>query len=199
MKVSKEAKIGLFAIIIIAASYTLINFLRGNDFLKKTTNIYSEYENVVGLPPSGPVYIKGFNAGSIIGIKHNKEKDNFIVKLSIKSEFKIPSDSKTVIYSGDILGGKAVRIDLGESDTFISSGDTLQGIIEPDMLTSLIGSITPLSEEIKVLVANLNKTVTSVNEIIDEPLKNDIKGIVSKIENSAENIEYITKKVKTGT
>lgn len=199
MKLSKEAKIGLFVILTLAATYIVINFLRGNDFLKGSTDIYSEYENVEGLTPSGPVYIKGFNCGSITAIKYNKAKGDFLVKLNIKSDFKVPSDSKTVIYSSDILGGKAIRIDLGTSQVLAKTGDTIIGSVEPDMLTSLIGSVAPLADQIKVLLDNLNTTVDNLNDIIDQETKDDIKSIVTKIEKSALNIEYITSKVKTST
>lgn len=199
MKLSKEAKIGLFVVVVLAATFIVINFLRGNDFMKGSTEIYSEYENVEGLTPAGPVYIKGFNAGSIVGIKYNKKKGGFLVKLNIKSDFKIPADSRTEIYSADILGGKAIRINLGESEKMARSGDTLQGSVLPDMLSSLLSSATPLIEQLQTLAASLNKTVSGINGILDESLRDDVKAIISKIEDSAENIEYITGKVKTST
>lgn len=196
MKLSKEVKIGLFVVLILAATFTVINFLRGNDFLKGSTEIYSEYENVEGLTPAGPVYIKGFKAGSIVGVKYNQEKGDFLVKLNIKSDFKIPEDSRTEIYSSDILGGRAIRISLGESDKPVRSGDTLQGSVQPDMFSSILTSVTPLKEQLETLVTSLNKTVDGINDILDDDLRSDVKSIVAKIEKSAVNVEYITQKVK---
>ena len=66
MKLSREFKIGFFAVTVVAASFFLINYLRGEDIFNREIEISSRYQNVEGLVPSAPVYIKGYKAGKIV-------------------------------------------------------------------------------------------------------------------------------------
>ncbi len=199
MKISKEAKIGLFVVLIIAAIFILINFLRGNGFLKRSNDYYSSYENVEGLNPSTPVYIQGFKAGSVVAIKYNKKKANYVIKINMKGEFDIPQDSRTEIYSSDILGGKAIRVVYGESKLLAKSGDTLRGSSQPDMLSQLINGVIPIKDQINVLINNLNEAITNINDILNESNKKEVAEILSGIRKSVDNIEYISSALKTNS
>ena len=49
---SKEFKIGLFAVITAVVSFFLINYLRGEDIFNREIELSSRYQNVEGLVPS---------------------------------------------------------------------------------------------------------------------------------------------------
>ena len=55
----KELKIGIFVVAVLVASFFVLNYLRGEDIFGREFRISSRYENVEGLVPSAPVYIKG--------------------------------------------------------------------------------------------------------------------------------------------
>ena len=61
IKLTKEQKTGLFALVTLIATYFLINFLKGQDFFNKNNIYLVEYENVEGLTPTGPVFFKVFD------------------------------------------------------------------------------------------------------------------------------------------
>ena len=115
---SKEFKIGLFAVITAVVSFFLINYLRGEDIFNREIELSSRYQNVEGLVPSAPVFIKGYKAGKVAEVNYDSEAEDFEVICSIKKEFRIPSDSRMTIYSVDIMGGKGVKIELGVSDSY---------------------------------------------------------------------------------
>ena len=102
MKYSKELKIGVFVVVILTASFFLINYLRGEDIMNKEIELESRYENVEGLVASAPVYIKGYKAGKVSEVVYQPETDDFKVVCSIKKEFKIPQDTRMTIYAVDI-------------------------------------------------------------------------------------------------
>ena len=112
---SKELKIGIFTVSILIVSFFLINYLRGEDIFNREMELSSRFENVEGLVPSAPVFIKGYKAGKVSEVVYDSENEDFEVLCSIKKEFQIPADSKMTIYSVDIMGGKGIRIDLGTS------------------------------------------------------------------------------------
>ena len=65
MKHTKELKIGIFVIVILTASFFLINYLRGEDIFNNEYEVTGRYENVEGLVASAPVFIKGYKAGKV--------------------------------------------------------------------------------------------------------------------------------------
>ena len=127
MKYSKEFKIGVFVVVVLTASFFVINYLRGKDIFNKEIEIVSQYENVEGLVESAPVFIKGYKAGKVTEVAYRPEVELFKVTCSVKKEFRIPSDSKMTIYAVDIMGGKGVKIDLGTSSEYVT---VLEGIQE---------------------------------------------------------------------
>lgn len=168
MKVSKELKIGLFVIIVLTASFSLINYLRGEDILDREIELKGNYEDIRGLVASAPVYIKGYKAGEVSEIIYSSEENRFEVVCSVLKDFNVPVDSRMVIYSVDIMGGKGIRIDYGESEEYASDGNTLQTAFEQDLLGGLGESIGPLLEKVTGTLDSLSVTVAGVNKVLSD-------------------------------
>ena len=135
LKLSREFKIGFFGILMIAALYWGINFLKGRDLFTSSVHYYAVYDQVNGLQSSAAVLIKGYKVGSISDISFDPERsDKVVVEFSIKSKFKIPDDTKARIFSDGLMGGKAVELELGKSAKYLQQGDTLFSEINKDFL-----------------------------------------------------------------
>lgn len=180
MKISKEIKIGSFIVIVLVASFFLINYLRGEDIFNREIELVAKYDNLHGLVPSAPVYIKGFKAGDVSEISYISEEGVFKVVCSVYNDFKIPVDSKMVIYSMDIMGSKAVRIDLGLSDVEAEDEALLEGVFEQDLMGSLGDSIGPLLEKVSGTLDSLSVTVAGVNKVLSD---NNIASITRTLAN----------------
>ncbi len=168
MKASKELKIGVFVIVVLTASFFLINYLRGKDIFNKEIEISSRYSDVEGLVASAPVYIRGFKAGKVTEVVYDSESDDFEVTCSVLKEFKIPEDSRMTIYGVDIMGGKGIRIDLGTSVELLTDGGQLAPASEPALLDGLASSVTPLLDKVGNTLDSLNVAVSSVNRILSD-------------------------------
>ena len=168
MKASKELKIGVFVIVVLTASFFLINYLRGKDIFNKEIEISSRYSDVEGLVASAPVYIRGFKAGKVTEVVYDSESDDFEVTCSVLKEFKIPEDSRMTIYGVDIMGGKGIRIDLGTSVELLADGGQLAPASEPALLDGLASSVTPLLDKVGNTLDSLNAAVSSVNRILSD-------------------------------
>ena len=68
MGISKEVKVGFFAIVAIATLYLGFNYLKGIDFLSRSNRYYVLYEDVGGLTKSNPIKISGFSVGKVSNI-----------------------------------------------------------------------------------------------------------------------------------
>lgn len=184
----KEVRIGLFAAAVTAAAVFTVEFLKGKDIFSKTDTYYIIYPSVDGVDVSTAVTVGGYTAGRVSDVEYNPETMNYTVTVSVSREFTFPDDSRMEVYSSDIMGTRKIRIAAGSSNTTAESGDTIRGIIEPDILSSLAGSIEPVAAGLDTLVRGLNRTVESVNLILDENSRDRINSILGNMEAITENL-----------
>ena len=196
MKLAKEFKIGIFVVTVLVASFFVINYLRGEDIFNREMEIHSTYENVEGLVASAPVYIKGYKAGKVSEVIYQPETDDFRVVCSIKKEFRIPEDSRMVIYGVDIMGTKGVKIDLGGSDTVIEDGDGLQSGFEAGLVDGLAAGITPLMAKLETTLDSLAVTVSGVNAMLSEDNRKAISSTLAHLEKTTADVARISAMVR---
>ena len=192
LKITREQRIGFFAIVILSALFFLINYLKGRDLFGKTNIYYAIYENVEGLTTTGPVFIKGLKVGFVEKIKFAQERDRFIVALSVKSGYNIPENSVAEIFSSDIMGTKSIRIDLGDSKKYMKEKDTLGASVQVSLITMLTQELIPLKNKAEVLIESMNKTFQNINQVLDENTKKDISASIAELKATISNIESIT-------
>ncbi len=196
MKLSKEFKIGVFVVTVLLVTFFVINYLRGEDIFNRNITVISRYENVEGLVPSAPVYIRGYKAGTVAEVIYDTKTEDFIVDCSVSKKFKIPVDSKMTIYSTDIMGGKGVRIELGTATDYIKDGGELENDFEKDMLSTLEASIGPLMSSLTATIDSLSITVNNVTAILSEKNRTSIEITLKKLENTLANVESISKSIE---
>ena len=195
MKYSKEFKIGVFVVVVLTASFFVINYLRGKDIFNKEIEIVSEYENVEGLVESAPVFIKGFKAGKVSEVLYQSEKELFKVTCSVKKEFRIPEDSKMTIYAVDIMGGKGVKIDLGISDVAVEDGGVLSPSFEPGLLDGLAAGVEPLMTKVANTLDSLSVTVSGINAMLSEANRSSLARTLTHLEETMQNVNGIASAV----
>lgn len=196
MRFSKELKIGVFVVVVLTASFFLINYLRGEDIMNREIELVSQYDNVEGLVASAPVFIKGYKAGKVSEVVYQPESGNFKVTCSIKKEFAIPADSRMTIYAVDIMGGKGVRIDLGSSDDMAKDGDMLQPAFEPGLMDGLSAGIGPLLDKVNHTLDSLGVTVSGVNRVLSEKNTASISRTVAHLERTMADVSQVVANVE---
>ena len=174
IKLNREQKIGLFAIITLFSIYVVINYLKGKDLFSNRNTYYTMFYNIDGLTATGPVYLRGLKIGSIETIEYTPAKDNFIVKLKIQGEYKLPANSVAEIYDVGVLGTKALRINLGDEKLFLQNRDTMQSATNPGMIENLMTEISPLKDKLSNLIETLNTTFESVNQVLNPEARKEI-------------------------
>lgn len=167
LKVSREFKIGFFSVAMLALLYWGINFLKGSDILSSANRYYAVYNQVNGLQSASAIVIKGFKVGSISSMSYDPARsENVVVEFSIKSKYKIPVNSKARIFSDGLMGGKAIEIELGDSQTFLHEGDTLYSEIGKDFLEVAGNEFEMLKIKAYSLMNEMTVALENLNAIL---------------------------------
>ena len=185
--------IGLFVLLTLIATFAVINFLRGEDIFNRSSSYYVVYDQVDGLAVTGPVYLRGYKVGMVEDIVYNHEGNTFEVELKVKSQFEIPANSTAEVYSADIMGARAVRINLGDSKQILESGDTLGAAIQPDMISTVMGQIEPLKEQAMELMATMNRTLESVDKLLDSTSRSEIQSSLKHLNRTLANAATLSR------
>ena len=182
MKIQKETKIGIIAVIIIAFFIWGYNFLKGKNILTTNKSYYAIYNNIGGLEEASPVYVSGYKVGVVESIKlHKLHRDQIVVRFSIEENMDLPIETKAIIYPATLIAGKAIKLEFDENSQFYSNGDTVVGVLEQDLVSSLSEELMPVKNKIEGLVVSMD----SVLAIFDHQRREDLKS-------SLDNINTIT-------
>ena len=192
-RLSRMQAIGLFVLLTLIATFAVINFLRGEDIFNRSSSYYVVYDQVDGLTVTGPVYLRGYKVGMVEDIVYNPQQNNFEVELKVKSQFEIPANSTAEVYSADIMGARAVRINIGDSRQMLQSGDTLGAAIQPDMISTVLGQIEPLKEQAEELMENMNRTLESVNQLLDSTSRVEIQSSLKHLNRTLANAASLSR------
>ena len=195
INMSKEVKIGTFAVTILVVSFFLINYLRGEDIFNREIEISSRFESVEGLVASAPVFIKGYNAGKVSEVVYDTQNEDFEVVCSIAKDFRIPADSRMTIFSTDIMGGKGIRIDLGTSSEYVDEGDVLVPDFEKGLMDGLAEGIMPLLEKVNNTIDSLNVTVSGINSFLSAENVATLSSTLKHIDATMANLRGISSSV----
>lgn len=192
-RLSRMQAIGLFVLLTLIATFAVINFLRGEDIFNRSSSYYVVYDQVDGLTVTGPVYLRGYKVGMVEDIAYNPQQNNFEVELKVKSQFEIPVNSTAEVYSADIMGARAVRINIGDSEQILESGDTLASAIQPDMISTVMGQIEPLKEQAIELMATMNRTLESVDKLLDSTSRAEIQSSLKHLNRTLANAASLSR------
>jgi len=187
LHLSKEIKAGLILLLLAAAMYWLVYFLKGRDIFNRFTSYRIEYENVEGITDTGPVYIRGLKVGTIKTISYNDQKDIFDVTVQLESRYKIPDNSVAQIYSVDLLGTKAIRIHLGNSAQILTHNDLMPSNIASDLMSYMGQELPLLKEQITGILVGLDSTMHHVNTILGVQNQQNVE---NALEHLAETLRH---------
>lgn len=192
----KELKIGIFAVAVLTTSFFVLNYLRGEDIFNREADYVASYDNVEGLVASAPVYIKGYKAGKVTEVIYDASQDKFFVTCSVSKQFTIPADTRMMIYSVDIMGGKGVRFDLGEASEKAADGDTLSSGFEAGLMDGLASGVGPLLTKVAKAVDSLTVTISGVNGILTEDNRSRVSNSLASLEQTLVNVKDISANIE---
>jgi len=190
IKISKYTKLGFLVISCLAILIWGINFLKGIDLLKRSSEYYVVYEKIDGLLESSSVTINGYQVGQVSDIELMSDySGRLFVTLSLHGDYKIAKGSTAKIVSSDIMGTKSIKMEIVHSGEYYQPNDTIPGSTEGDLKEQVSMQVLPLKKKAEELIASLDSALTVVTYIFNEKTRENLTESFENINRTVANIE----------
>lgn len=186
MKLTKEIKIALVAIVGILIMYFGINFLKGMNLFSTNNTYFITFDDIQGLGASTPIYADGYKVGTVDGLEYDyKENGPIKVKVDINKDLRIPQGSKAEIVK-DLMGNLQVNLLLANNPRErVEPGGIIPGAVNGGMMDKA-ANLVPVVEK---MLPKLDSILTSVNALLADPA----------LAASLHNVETITSNLTVST
>ena len=186
MKLTKEIKIALVAIVGILIMYFGINFLKGMNLFSTNNTYFITFDDIQGLGASTPIYADGYKVGTVDGLEYDyKENGPIKVKVDIIKDLRIPQGSKAEIVK-DLMGNLQVNLLLANNPRErVEPGGIIPGAVNGGMMDKA-ANLVPVVEK---MLPKLDSILTSVNALLADPA----------LAASLHNVETITSNLTVST
>lgn len=196
-KISHEVKVGVVALITIAAFIWLYSFLKGSELFTSTDTYHIVYQDISGLKESSPVEINGYQAGIVQDIKLiNDGSGRLAVAISVDREFDLPEGTEAEITTATLIAGMKIVLRMGEGEEMYQNHDTLQGYVARSIIDKLGESLAPIEGNITDMVVELDSLIASINDLFTPQMASDIQSTVANVNGITANLHEISEKEK---
>lgn len=191
MKLTKEIKIALVAIVGILIMYFGINFLKGMNLFSTNNAYYMTFDDIQGLGASTPIYADGYKVGIVDGLEYDyKENGPIKVKVDIIKDLRIPQGSKAEIVK-DLMGNLQVNLLLANNPRErVEPGGVIPGAVNGGMMDKA-ANLVPVVEK---MLPKLDSILTSVNALLADPA---LAASLHNVETITSNLTVSTRELNT--
>lgn len=191
MKLTKEIKIALVAIVGILVMYFGINFLKGMNLFSTNNAYYMTFDDIQGLGASTPIYADGYKVGTVDGLEYDyKENGPIKVKVDINKDLRIPQGSKAEIVK-DLMGNLQVNLLLANNPRErVEPGGIIPGAVNRGMMDKA-ANLVPVVEK---MLPKLDSILTSVNALLADPA---LAASLHNVETITSNLTVSTRELNT--
>ena len=184
MKFSKELKAGVIALLAIVGFVVLFQFMKGRSLFTTDNIFYAKYDNVEGLAQSSPVSINGLKVGQVDKIIPHTSKTgqiDFLVKITVDDNFEFSKNSTLEIFEPGLMSGKEMRINLMYGGPTAKDGDTLKGAFKLGTLGSLSSQVGPVKDQLQTVLHRVDSLMTNANQLVDAQNRQEIKLLLANL------------------
>lgn len=188
MRISNETKVGALTVIAVTIIVLGFNFLRGKTIFKSGNFIYAKYHDTKGLIVSNPVYVNGYQVGTVFEIENlNANLSEISVAIKMNNNYQIPVNSIATIQENP-LGTNSIYITLGTAADYLKNGDTVRTAPATSLLGDFMNTLSPMGEQFKKTIDELRKVLVNVNSVMDDQNKANFKELISNLTKTSDNL-----------
>lgn len=172
MRGGAELRVGLFAVIAIAAAVYFSMATTDNPFKTKGYVLYAHVPTAGGLQPGSSVEMAGVRIGAINLV--SIQDGGALLELGMDPNYQLPADSMVQVTSKGMLGDTVLKVVSGVSDTIAPPESSLKALAPPPSLQDLQVQVGVVAQDLEVITGSLRTLLTSEHTLgsIDSILTN---------------------------
>ncbi|MBU2507924.1 MAG: MCE family protein [Bacteroidetes bacterium] len=184
-----EVKVGVTVLVALIAFFWVLGWAKNFSFYSNEKLLTINFSSVAGLNNNDLVAVNGVRKGFVKDI--SLKGANVYVLVSIDEDAELKEDAKFSVMMLDLMGGKKIEIDPGQSDVPIDFNKVQSGNFVGDistamaMLSSVQNDLVDVIKEIKISLTEMNKILT------DEELYADAKNTLSTLAELTNKVNQI--------
>ncbi len=181
--------VGSFVIAVVVGLVVSVAFLTGRT--GAVDSYYAFYRNVTGVKFGTQVLYEGYPIGQVEKVTPRERGGRmwFRIDFDVTKGWRIPDDSFAQIAAPGLLAAVAININAGSSKAALKPENEIKAKEAADMfsvLSDVAGNIGDLTEtSLKPLIANINRTVAMVGDLLEEDGRDAIKQTVALVRDLA--------------
>lgn len=189
MKITKEIKIALVAIVSIVLLFFGMNFLKGMTLFSNGDSYYITFKDISGLSSSSPIFANGYRVGVVKDVSFDYENNgDVVVEFMVDDDLQIPRGSTAEIVS-DLMGNVKMNLLLADNPRdFVAKGDTIMGVINSGML----GKAKDMIPVIEKMLPKLDSILVNINMLLSDP---NIGRTLGNVQKTTENLTVTTQQL----
>ncbi len=189
MKITKEIKIALVAIVSIVLLFFGMNFLKGMTLFSSGNSYYITFKDISGLSSSSPIFANGYRVGVVKDVSFDYENNgDVVVEFMVDDDLQIPRGSTAEIAT-DLMGNVKMNLLLADNPRdFVAKGDTIMGVINSGML----GKAKDMIPVIEKMLPKLDSILANINMLLSDP---NIGRTLGNVQKTTENLTVTTQQL----
>ena len=127
------------AVLLVAAGFLIYALVNTGQTRPGGMTLSARFDNVGSVSAGSDVRVSGVKVGRVLGTDIDPQTFQAVVRFTVGSELKVPSDSSAVISSGGLLGGAFLSVSPGGSETDLKDGGVITVTQSAVNLEDLLG------------------------------------------------------------
>ena len=181
-----EIKVGITVLLGLILFIWVLGWARNFSLSSSDNLVKVKFNNVSGLEIGNNVTVNGVRKGHVKDFVI--QGSGVIVTLSINNDIALKKDSRFSLESTDLMGGRKIEVNPGESDEAIDFSVLQQGIYITD-IAGMISLFSDIQDKITVIANESVKTLKGINSLLDD------KKFITGLKSSVENLNQLTAKL----
>ena len=127
------------AVLLVTAGFVAYAASNTGKGIGSGTQLSAQFDNVGSIAPGADVRMSGVKVGSVTGTTIDPKSFQAIVRFTVQSNIKLPSDTSATVSTGGLLGGTFLSLSPGGDDKTLGDGGVVAITQSASNLEDLLG------------------------------------------------------------
>lgn len=183
---STEIKVGITVLFGLIVFIWVLGWAKNFSLSSSDNLVRVSFSNVSGLEIGNNVTVNGVRKGHVKDFVITGS--NVIVTLSINNDIKLKKDAQFSLESTDLMGGRKIEVNPGNSAENLNLAEIHQGFYITD-IAGVIALFSDIQDKISVIANESVKTLKGINSLLDD------EQFILGLKTSVDNLNSLTAKL----